>query len=471
MLAHEIRAQVARGELSPLEVAEAYLRRVRELDPGLKAFLTLNERLLEEARRVERDLPLAGLLVAVKDNIATKGLRTTAGSRLLENFVPPYDATAVARLKAQGALVLGKTNLDEFGMGSSTEHSAFFPSKNPFDPSRVPGGSSGGSAAAVAADLAPLALGSDTGGSVRQPASFCGVYGLKPTYGRVSRFGLVAYASSLEGIGPMARSVRDLALLMDAMAGLDPMDATSLDLPPRFQEALEEPLPPLRLGVVQEGLSGNSPGVERALEEALGVFQGLGLRVKEVSWPSLPLALAAYYILAPAEASSNLARYDGTLFGTRAEGEEVWQVVEATRARFGLEVKRRVLVGTFVLSSGYYEAYYGRAQAFRARLKAEARALFQEVDLLLLPTTPHPAFPLGGRPDPLAMYREDLYTVGANLTGLPALSLPAGFEGHLPVGLQLLAPWGKDELLLRAALAHEEATARAFLKTPLGEAL
>jgi aspartyl-tRNA(Asn)/glutamyl-tRNA(Gln) amidotransferase subunit A len=471
MLAHEIRARVARGELSPLEVAEAYLRRVRELDPGLKAFLTLNERLLEEARRVERGLPLAGLLVAVKDNIATKGLRTTAGSRLLENFVPPYEATAVARLKAQGALVLGKTNLDEFGMGSSTEHSAFFPSKNPFDPSRVPGGSSGGSAAAVAADLAPLALGSDTGGSVRQPASFCGVYGLKPTYGRVSRFGLVAYASSLEGIGPMARSVRDLALLMDAMAGLDPMDATSLDLPPRFQEALEEPLPPLRLGVVREGLSGNSPGVERALEEALGVFQGLGLRVKEVSWPSLPLALAAYYILAPAEASSNLARYDGTLFGTRAEGEEVWQVVEATRARFGLEVKRRVLVGTFVLSSGYYEAYYGRAQAFRARLKAEARALFQEVDLLLLPTTPHPAFPLGGRPDPLAMYREDLYTVGANLTGLPALSLPAGFEGHLPVGLQLLAPWGKDELLLRAALAHEEATARAFLKTPLGEAL
>ena len=471
MLAHEIHAQVARGELSPLEVAEAYLRRVRELDPGLKAFLTLNERLLEEARRVERGLPLAGLLLAVKDNIATKGLRTTAGSRLLENFVPPYDATAVARLKAQGALVLGKTNLDEFGMGSSTEHSAFFPSKNPFDPSRVPGGSSGGSAAAVAADLAPLALGSDTGGSVRQPASFCGVYGLKPTYGRVSRFGLVAYASSLEGIGPMARSVRDLALLMDAMAGLDPMDATSLDLPPRFQEALEEPLPPLRLGVVREGLSGNSPGVERALEEALGVFQGLGLRVKEVSWPSLPLALAAYYILAPAEASSNLARYDGTLFGTRAEGEEVWQVVEATRARFGLEVKRRVLVGTFVLSSGYYEAYYGRAQAFRARLKAEARALFQEVDLLLLPTTPHPAFPLGGRPDPLAMYREDLYTVGANLTGLPALSLPAGFEGHLPVGLQLLAPWGKDELLLRAALAHEEATARAFLKTPLGEAL
>ncbi len=471
MLAHEIRARVARGEVSPLEVAEAYQRRVRELDPGLGAFLTLNEGLLQEAQRLDPRLPLAGLVVAVKDNIVTRGLRTTAGSRLLENFLPPYEATAVARLRALGALVLGKTNLDEFGMGSSTEHSAFFPTKNPFDPGRVPGGSSGGSAAAVAADLAPLALGSDTGGSVRQPAAFCGVYGLKPTYGRVSRFGLIAYASSLDQIGPMARSVRDLALLMDAMAGPDPLDATSLDLPPRFQQALEEPLPPLRLGVVREALLGNSPGVEGALEEAIGVFQGLGLRVREVSWPSLPLALAAYYILAPAEASSNLARYDGTLYGVRAEGEEVAGVRMATRARFGLEVKRRVLMGTFVLSSGYYEAYYGRAQAFRRRLEAEARALFQEVDLLLLPTTPHPAFPLGARPDPLAMYREDLYTVGANLAGLPALSFPAGFEGHLPVGLQLLGPWGEDERLLRAALAFEEATDRAFLRTPLGEAL
>ena len=471
MLAHEIRARVARGEVSPLEVAQAYLKRVQELDPGLGAFLSLNERLLEEAEGVDPGLPLAGLVVAVKDNIATRGLRTTAGSRLLENFVPPYEATAVGRLRALGALVLGKTNLDEFGMGSSTEHSAFFPTKNPFDPHRVPGGSSGGSAAALAADLAPLALGSDTGGSVRQPAAFCGVYGLKPTYGRVSRFGLIAYASSLDQIGPMARSVRDLTLLMDAVAGPDPLDATSLDLPPRFQEALEGPLPPLRLGVVREALAGNSPGVERALEEALRVFQGLGLSVREVSWPSLPQALAAYYILAPAEASSNLARYDGTLYGRRAEGEEVEGMMEATRALFGLEVKRRVLVGTFVLSSGYYEAYYGRAQAFRRRLKAEAQALFREVDLLLLPTTPHPAFPFGARRDPLAMYREDLYTVGANLTGLPALSFPAGFEGHLPVGLQLLAPWGEDERLLRAALAFEEATARAHLRAPLGEAL
>ena len=471
MLAHEIRAKVAQGEVSPLEVAQVYLERIRSLDPGLGAFLTVNEGVVEEARHLDPSLPLAGLVVAVKDNIVTKGISTTAGSRLLQGFLPPYEATAVARLKALGALVIGKTNLDEFGMGSSTEHSAFFPSRNPFDPTRVPGGSSGGSAVAVAADLAPLALGSDTGGSVRQPAAFCGIYGLKPTYGRVSRYGLIAYASSLDQIGPMARSVRDLALVMDAISGPDPLDATSLDLKPRFQEALAEPLPSLRLGVVREALSGNSPGVEGALRQALEVFRGLGLQVKEVSWPSLPLALNAYYILAPAEASSNLARYDGTLFGYRAEGEELWRVLEETRARFGLEVKRRILVGTFVLSSGYYEAYYGRAQAFRRRLKAEAQALFQEVDLLLLPTTPHPAFPLGGRPDPLAMYREDLYTVGANLAGLPALSFPAGFEDGLPVGLQLFAPWERDELLLQAALAFEEATDRVFLRTPLGEAL
>ncbi len=471
MRAYELLAHLRAGRLSPVEVAQAYLERIERLDPSLNAYLTLNPRLLEEGQRVDSSLPLAGLPVAVKDNIVTQSLRTTAGSRLLEGFVPPYDATVVARLKALGALVLGKTNLDEFGMGSSTEHSAFGPTRNPFDPNRVPGGSSGGSAAAVAADLAPLALGSDTGGSVRQPASFCGIYGLKPTYGRVSRFGLIAYASSLDQIGPMARSVRDLALLMDAIAGPDPKDATSLDLPPRFQEALAGPLPPLRLGVVREALGGNHPGVERALEEAIRVFEGLGLRVQEVSWPGLTQALAAYYILAPAEASSNLARYDGTLYGYRAPGEELWPVVEATRGRFGLEVKRRILVGTFVLTSGYYEAYYARAQAFRARLKAEARGLFGEVDLLLLPTAPHPAFPLGGRPDPLSLYREDLYTVGASLAGLPALSFPAGWAEGLPVGLQLLAPWGEDERLLRAALAFEEATAGAYLKTPLGEAL
>ncbi len=470
MWAYEIRARLVRGELSPVEVAEAYLRRVEALNGKLGAFLSLNENLLEEAKQVDPRLPLAGLPVAVKDNIATRGLPTTAASRILEGFRPPYEATAVARLKAQGALVLGKTNLDEFGMGSSTEGSAFFPTRNPFDPGRTPGGSSGGSAAAVAADLAPLALGSDTGGSVRQPAAFCGVYGLRPTYGRVSRYGLIPYASSMDQIGPLARSVRDLALLMEAIAGFDPLDAQSQDQPPRFQEALEAPLPPLRLGIVREALEGNSPGVTRALEEARRVFGDLGLKVGEVSFPGLMEALKAYYILAPAEASANLARYDGTLFGRRVAQETLEALVEATRGLLGLEVKRRILVGTFVLSSGYQEAFYARAQAFRRRLKGEAQALFREVDLLLLPTTPHPAFPLGSRPDPLAMYREDLYTVGASLLGLPALSFPAGFEEGLPLGLQLLGPWGEDETLLRVALAFEEATGRAFLRAPLGEA-
>ena len=413
---------------------------------------------------MDLEAPLAGLPVAVKDNLVTKDLPTTAGSRLLEGFRPPYEATAVRRLKEAGALVLGKTNLDEFAMGSSTEHSAFYPAKNPFDPSRTPGGSSGGSAAAVSADLVPLALGSDTGGSIRQPAAYCGVYGLKPTYGRVSRYGLIAYASSLDQVGPLARSVRDLALLMDVLAGEDPLDATSLSVPPRFQKALEAPLGPLRLGVVKEALEGNTEGVNRALEGFIEELVRLGAEVEEVSWPGLSLALNAYYILAPAEASSNLARYDGTVFGVR-KGE-----VEKTRSLFGLEAKRRILVGTFVLSSGYYEAFYGRAQAFRARLKREALALLSGLDALVLPTTPTPAFPLGAVKDPLSMYRQDLYTVAANLTGLPALSVPAGFEGGLPVGVQLMGPPLSDERLLRIALAFEEATEGAYLRVPLGEA-
>ncbi|MER3536922.1 MAG: Asp-tRNA(Asn)/Glu-tRNA(Gln) amidotransferase GatCAB subunit A [Thermus sp.] len=463
MLAHELLRAVREGRLHPRAVAEAYLERARR-HAHLGAFLTLNENLLQEAEKVDREAPLAGLPVAIKDNLVTKGLPTTAGSRLLEGFLAPYEATAVRRLREAGALILGKTNLDEFAMGSSTEHSAFFPARNPFDPSRTPGGSSGGSAAAVSADLAPLALGSDTGGSIRQPAAYCGVYGLKPTYGRVSRYGLIAYASSLDQVGPLARSVRDLALLMDALAGEDPQDATSLSAPPRFQKALEEPLGPFRIGVVKEALEGNTEGVNRALETFLESMARLGVRVKEVSWPGLALALNAYYILAPAEASSNLARYDGTIFGVRRGSPE------KTRALFGLEAKRRILVGTFVLSSGYYEAFYARAQAFRARLKREALALLSDLEALVLPTTPTPAFPLGAMKDPLAMYRQDLYTVAANLTGLPALSIPAGFEGGLPVGVQLMGPPLSDEALLRLALAFEEATERAYLRTPLGEA-
>ncbi len=478
----ELARRIRSGQTRPLELAEYFLDRLARLGPAYNALVTLTrERALREAAEAEGELRagrdrglLHGIPYGAKDLLAAAGYPTTWGAPPFREQEFDYDATVISRLRDAGAVLVGKLATVELagGMGYTQPNAALTgPGKNPWNPEFWSGGSSNGPGSAVAAGLVPFALGTETWGSIITPSAFCGVCGLRPTYGRVSRFGLIAYASSLDQIGPMARSVRDLALLMDAISGLDPLDATSLDLPQGFQKALEEPLPPLRLGVVREGLSGNSPGVEKALEEALEVFQGLGFGVKEVSWPSLPLALAAYYILAPAEASSNLARYDGSLFGVRGEGEEIFAVVEATRARFGLEVKRRVLVGTFVLSSGYYEAYYGRAQAFRKRLRAEARALFQEVDLLLLPTTPHPAFPLGSRPDPLAMYREDLYTVGANLTGLPALSFPAGFEGHLPVGLQLLAPWGKDELLLKAALAHEEATGRAFLKTPLGEAL
>lgn len=463
MLAHALLKAIKARRLHPKEVAEAYLERARK-HAHLGAFLALNEAFPQEAERVDLEAPLAGLPVAVKDNLVTKDLPTTAGSRLLEGFRPPYEATAVRRLKEAGALILGKTNLDEFAMGSSTEHSAFYPAKNPFDPSRTPGGSSGGSAAAVSADLAPLALGSDTGGSIRQPAAYCGVYGLKPTYGRVSRYGLIAYASSLDQVGPLARSVRDLALLMDVLAGEDPLDATSLRVPPRFQKALEEPLGPLRLGVVKEALEGNTEGVNQALEGFIEELIRLGAEVEEVSWPGLSLALNAYYILAPAEASSNLARYDGTVFGVRKGG------VEETRSLFGLEAKRRILVGTFVLSSGYHEAFYGRAQAFRARLKREALALLSGLDALVLPTTPTPAFPLGAVKDPLSMYRQDLYTVAANLTGLPALSVPAGFEGGLPVGVQLMGPPLSDERLLRIALAFEEATEGAYLRVPLGEA-
>ncbi|MGQ9511084.1 MAG: Asp-tRNA(Asn)/Glu-tRNA(Gln) amidotransferase subunit GatA [Thermaceae bacterium] len=468
MLAHELVRAIQKGRKHPREVAEAYLARARA-HAHLGAFLSLNEALPEEAERVERGAPLAGLPVAVKDNLLTRELPTTAGSRILEGFRAPYEATVVQRLKKAGALILGKTNLDEFGMGSSTEHSAFFPARNPFDPSRTPGGSSGGSAAAVSADLAPLALGSDTGGSIRQPAAYCGVYGLKPTYGRVSRYGLIAYASSLDQVGPLARSVRDLALVMDVLAGPDPMDATSLEAPVRFQEALEEELLPLRLGVVKEALEGNTPGVNRAVEGFLEVMARLGAEVREVSWPSLGLALNAYYILAPAEASSNLARYDGTVFGVRQESpEDPPAYVEKTRALFGLEVKRRILVGTFVLSTGYYQAFYARAQAFRARLRREAQDLLADLDALVLPTTPTPAFPLGAVKDPLAMYRQDLYTVAANLAGLPALSVPAGFEGGLPVGVQLYGRPLSDERLLRIALSFEEATDRAYLRAPLG---
>ncbi len=458
------------GRLDPLEVLAEARARVEARDGAVRAFLSQNPAAEEEARAVVRRvaagerLPLAGVPFAVKDNLVTAGLRTTAGSRILERFVPPYTATAVRRLREAGAVLLGKTNLDEFAMGSSTEHSAFGPSKNPWDLARVPGGSSGGSAAAVAAGMVPLALGSDTGGSIRQPAAYTGVLGFKPTYGRVSRYGLIAYASSLDVVGPFARSVRDLAAAMDVLAGHDEKDATTLDAPGRFSQALAGPVEGLRVGIVKETLAeGTDPAVRSALDGFAGVLSDLGLAVGEVSLPELEFALAAYYLVATSEASSNLARYDGTLFTVREPGEDLVETMKRTRARFfGEEVKRRIFMGTFALSAGYYDAYYGRALKARGAIARALERAFSAFDLLLTPTAPTPAFRLGEKlADPLSMYLTDVNTVAANLAGIPALSLPAGFAQGLPLGVQLLAPALADERILRVAAAYERATAGA----------
>lgn len=478
MLAHEIVASVRNRSTSPTEVTEHYLKRITRLDSQIQAFLRTNPAALEEARQVERrmaageDLPLAGVPIALKDNICTRGLETTCASRMLEHFVPPYSATVAQRLCSAGAVILGKTNLDEFAMGSSTEFSAFGPTRNPWDLGRVPGGSSGGSAAAVAADLAPLALGSDTGGSVRQPAALCGVYGFKPTYGRVSRYGLVAFASSLDQIGPLGRSVHDVALLMDVIGSYDRMDSTSLEAQPHFTAALEDPPGGFTVGIVKEAMqAGNSEGVVAALERFKGVLEGQGVRFVEVSIPSLEYALATYYLVCTSEASSNLARYDGTLYGLRVEGADITETMMKTRAAgFGPEVKRRILMGTFALSSGYYDAYYGRALRARARLKADFEMAFAQADVLLTPTSPFPAFPLGAKlEDPIAMYLSDIDTVAINLVGLPALSIPAGFESGLPVGVQLVGKALEDERLFTLANAFEQATASEFVQiAPIG---
>jgi aspartyl-tRNA(Asn)/glutamyl-tRNA(Gln) amidotransferase subunit A len=459
-------AAVRAREVSALEVADAHLERALRCNDHLGAFLHLEpEAARKEARAIDRRLaagedpgPLAGVPVALKDNLCAKGMPTTCGSRILEPFVPPYDAHVVERLRQAGAVLFGKTNLDEFAMGSSTENSAFGPARNPFALDRTSGGSSGGSAAAVAAGLAPLALGSDTGGSIRQPAAFTGIVGLKPTYGLVSRYGLVAFASSLDQIGPLARDVDDAALLLAAVAGHDPRDATSsrAALP-----SLREPvaLEGLRLGVPREFFgAGLAPDVAAAVEDARALLAAQGAETVEVSLPLTRHAIAVYYIVAPSEASSNLARYDGVRYGARSESNSVDGMFAATRgAGFGREVKRRILLGTFALSSGYYEAYYGRAQKVRAAMRAELEAVFREVDLLLTPTTPTPAFRLGEKiEDPLAMYLSDVLTVTANLCGVPALSLPCGRSGDgLPIGLQLMAPRFGEARLLGAARAYE----------------
>lgn len=464
-----IAASVRSGQRSAAEVLEEHLARIAAGDGELHAFLAV---LAEAARRSAAELdravaagidpgPLAGVPVALKDNLCTRGVPTTAGSRILEGWRPPYDATVVGRLAAAGAVVVGKTNLDEFAMGSSTESSAFGPTRNPRDPSRVPGGSSGGSAAAVAAGFAPLALGSDTGGSVRQPAALCGVVGAKPTYGLVSRYGLIAFASSLDQIGPFAATVADAALLLDVIAGHDPADSTSLpSAPPRAAAALDRGVEGLRIGLVSElaaaeGLDGE---VAARTREAADALSAAGAKVEEVSVPAAVHGLSAYYLIAPAEASSNLARYDGVRYGQRVQGADITEMYVRTRsAGFGAEVKRRIMLGTYALSAGYYDAYYGKAQKVRTLLIGDFDAAYRRFDALIAPTAPGGAFPLGSKTsDPLLMYLNDVCTIPSNLAGHPAISVPFGTDADgLPLGVQVLAPALGETVMFQVAAALE----------------
>ncbi len=467
---HELTDAYRRGELTPTAVAEAYLARIDALDGRVGAYLTVvRDQALAAARESELRWragaplgPLDGAPVALKDVLCTRGVRTTCGSKMLESFVPPYDATVVERLRAAGAVILGKTNMDEFAMGSSTEHSAFHPTRNPWDLARVPGGSSGGSAAAVAGGLAAGGLGSDTGGSIRQPAAFCGVVGMKPTYGRVSRYGLVALASSLDQIGPFAQDVRDAALLLGAVAGHDRRDATSIQAPvPEYVAELSKGVAGLTLGLPDEYfIDGMDPDVERAVRAAIEVLKELGARLERVSLPTTKHSLAAYYLILPAEASSNLARYDGVKFGLRVPGRDLVEMESRTRAAgFGAEVKRRIMLGTYALSAGYYDAYYGKAQSVRTLVRREFAAAFARVDLIVAPTTPNVAFKHGEKEDPLSMYLNDVFTIPGNLAGIPGISVPCGFSvAGLPIGLQLLGRPLDEPRLLRAAYAYEQAT-------------
>ncbi|HWP34234.1 MAG TPA: Asp-tRNA(Asn)/Glu-tRNA(Gln) amidotransferase subunit GatA [Thermodesulfobacteriota bacterium] len=480
----ELAERLSRREATAVEATRAALARIEALEPTLHAFLTVTaESALVEAERVDRERaagrplsPLAGVPIALKDIFCTAGVRTTCASRILGDYVPPYDATVVTRLKAARAVLVGKTNMDEFAMGSSTENSAFGVTRNPWDPDRTPGGSSGGSAAAVAAGEAAGALGTDTGGSIRQPAALCGVSGLKPTYGRVSRYGMVAFASSLDQAGPFGRSALDCALLLEAIAGHDPLDSTSVDRPvPPCAEALrragEGGARGLTIGLPREFFGeGLDPEVARLTREAARTFEGLGARLVEVSLPYSMRGLPAYYIVAPAEASSNLARYDGVRYGYRARApESLLDMYERTRAEgFGPEVKRRILLGTYALSAGYYEAYYLKASQVRTLVARDFERAFAAADLLLTPTSPTTAFPLGAKTgDPLQMYLSDVYTIPANLAGLPALSIPCGFAGGLPVGVQLIGRPFDELTLLKAAHAYQQVTDHHRRRPPL----
>jgi aspartyl-tRNA(Asn)/glutamyl-tRNA(Gln) amidotransferase subunit A len=464
----ELTAKLRSGEITAVELVESTLARLEAVDGQLSAFLTPTPEVARE-RAAELDAYLAtgapqsgvaGIPTALKDVFTTKGIRTTCGSKILEQYVPPYDSTAWARLSGAGSVLVGKTNCDEFAMGSSNENSAFGPVHNPWDLDRVPGGSSGGSAAAVAAGAAVWALGTDTGGSVRQPASLSGVVGLKPTYGRISRYGLIAFASSLDTVSTFTRSVRDAATLLGVLAGRDPRDATSLDAEvPDYLEGLDGGVQRLRIGVLSEAFGeGVEPDVAASVRAAVDRLEGLGAEVGEASLPHAEYALSAYYLIAPSEASSNLARYDGVRYGLREEGNDSIEMMFRTRgAGFGAEVKRRVMLGTYALSAGYYEAYYGQAQKVRTLVIRDYERAFESFDVLVSPTSPTTAFPIGAKvDDPMAMYLNDIFTIPANLAGTPAISVPCGLNSAgLPVGIQLAAPVLGEQALLRAAAALE----------------
>jgi len=468
---HEAHEQLKDKKISSVELTKACLERIEKVEPKLKALVSVTGELaLKQAEKADQRIakgdiePLTGIPVVLKDVLCTKGVKTTCSSKMLENFVPPYDATVVEKLNSCGAVTVGKANMDEFAMGSSTEHSAFFPTHNPWDLDRVPGGSSGGSAVAVAADEGIFALGSDTGGSIRQPAGFCSVVGMKPTYGRVSRYGLVAFASSLDQIGPLTKDVTDCALVMNAIAGFDDRDSTSVPEPtPDYTKCLDGDLKGLKLGVPQEYfVKGMQPEVEAALSAAIEKLEGLGAKVdRNVSLPSTPYALPVYYIIAPSEASANLARYDGVKYGfSYKDTDSMWEAMEKTRQYgFGDEVKRRIMLGTYALSAGYYDAYYLKAQKVRTLIRREFDQAFEKYDALITPTSPTVPFKIGEKlDDPVQMYLSDVCTLPINIAGVPAVSIPAGFGNGLPIGMQIIGkPFG-EETILKVAHAYEQAT-------------
>jgi len=472
LTAHELHEKLKAREITAVELTQSVHDRIDAVEERIKGYITLTkETAFEQAEAADAGFqrgdempPLAGIPIAIKDVICTKGVLTTCGSKILGNFVSPYDATVMTKLHQQGIVMIGKTNMDEFAMGSSTENSGFHITRNPWNLETIPGGSSGGSAAIIAADEAICALGSDTGGSIRQPAALCGVVGMKPTYGRVSRFGLVAFASSLDQIGPLSKDVTDCALMLNVICGHDPMDSTSVNLPvPDFTKSLINDIEGIKIGIPKEYFTeGMDAEVDASVQDAIGVLQTQGATVEEISLPHTEYAIATYYIIAPAEASANLARYDGVRYGFRADdAEDLIDMYRKTRSQgFGEEVKRRIMLGTYVLSSGYYDAYYLKAQKVRTLIKSDFDEAFEKVDVLICPNTPTPAFKVGERiTDPLQMYLFDVFTTTANLAGLPAMAVPCGFtKSGLPIGLQILAAPFEEEKLVRVAYVFEQNT-------------